>query len=586
MSDQGERKAGADWSEQVVSVDRPRIAPWLMDPIRANRPIYVQVILAAVMINMFALVTSLFTMTVYDRVVPNAAMESLLALVIGAVIVLLFDFILKGLRGYFIDIAGQRIDEVVGASVFNRLVNMQMASKRGSAGALAGVVREFETLRDFFASATVAALVDVPFIALFLLVIFVIGGPVVLVPLVCVPLALLAGWLIQPGLSRLTQEGMNVGLSKQGVLVETIAGMETVKATNAGEVMAGRWQQAVSGHADISRRTRFLSQLAINAAGSLQQVSFIGVVVLGVFLIRDGTLSMGGLIACSILAGRCVAPLGQIASLLSRLSHTVNAYRQIDSLMGQAGDTRDGVRYLRRDRLDGDIAFRNVTFRYPGTTHRALDDVSFEIKAGERVAILGRVGSGKSTITRLMSGLYEPADGAVLLDNTDLRQIHPQDLRRNMGMVLQDIALLSGTIRENIAIGAPQVGDEEIVRAATIAGVHDFVGRLPNGYDVRLADRGEGLSGGQRQAIALARALLARRPLLLMDEPTSMMDVQSENALIARLEAELKGRTLVLVTHRAAMLKLVDRVIILDAGKIVAQGPRDDVLKSMAVGSM
>lgn len=571
-------------ADHDIHIPTPRIAPWLWDPIRANHKTYGQVALAAVLINLFSLVTSLFSMVVYDRVVPNNATESLIALSIGVAIVLIFDFILKSLRGYFIDIAGQRIDRDVGGAIFERLLTMRMESRKGSSGAFAGLLREFETLRDFFASATLAAVVDVPFIILFLLIIAAIGGPVVLVPLLSVPLVVIAGWVVQPALGRLAAGGMGQGLSKQGVLVETISGLETVKSSSAGPLLAKRWAHAVDSHADLSMRQRMVSAIAINVAGSAQQLAYIGTTIFGVFLIAAGEMTMGALIACSILSGRCVAPLSQIASLLTRLSHTRTAYRQLNEVMSQAGEVREGADYLRRSKIEGRIEFRNVIFRYPNSTQRALDDVSFKIDAGERVAILGRVGSGKSTVTRLILGLYQPTEGAVFIDETDVRQIHPDDLRHNVGAVLQDVFLLSGSVRENITLGDAHIDDDEVLRASRVSGTHDFIGQIPNGYDLRLADRGEGLSGGQRQSIAIARAMAGQRPVVLLDEPTSSMDIQSENALIARLENELKGRTVVLVTHRASMLKLVDRVIILDRGKVVAAGPRDDVLKSVAVG--
>lgn len=571
-------------AEHQIHLPAPRIAPWLMEPIRANHKTYGQVALAAVLINLFSLVTSLFSMVVYDRVVPNNATESLIALSIGVAIILIFDFILKSLRGYFIDIAGQRIDRDVGGAIFKRLLSMRMENRKGSSGAFAGLLREFETLRDFFASATLAAVVDVPFIILFLLVIASIGGPVVFVPLLAVPLVVIAGWLVQPALGRLSAGSMGQGLSKQGVLVETISGLETVKSSSAGPLLASRWAHAVDNHADLSMRQRMVSAIAINVAGSAQQIAYVGTIIVGVFLIAAGELTMGGLIACSILAGRCVAPLSQIANLLTRLSHTRTAYRQLNEMMSESSEVREDGNYLRRTKIEGRIEFRNVIFRYPNSTQRALDDVSFKIDAGERVAILGRVGSGKSTIARMILGLYQPTEGAVFIDETDVRQIHPDDLRHNVGAVLQDVFLLSGSVRENITLADTHITDEEVLRAARVSGTHDFIGQIPNGYDLRLADRGEGLSGGQRQSIAIARAVAGSRPILLFDEPTSAMDIQSENALIARLETELKGRTVVLVTHRASMLKLVDRVIILDRGKVVAAGPRDDVLKSVAVG--
>ena len=522
-------------------------------------------------------------MTVYNRIVPNNATASLIALSIGVGIVLVFDFMLRMLRGYFIDIAGQRIDQTVGEAIFARMLAMRIEDRRGSSGAFAGLLREFETLRDFFASATLVAIVDVPFILLFLVVIAAIGGPVVLVPLVMVPLVIGTALLSQPLLARLASKGLGEGMSKQGVLVEAISGLETVKSSSAGPLLARRWAQAVDEQAATSLRQRLVAALSVNVAQSAQQVCYVGVVIAGVYLIAAGQLTMGALVAASILSGRCVAPLGQIAGLLTRFSHSRTAYAALDRLMAGADEARQGVDYLRRERLEGSIEFRNVSFSYPRTTARVLDDVSFRIAPGEKVAIVGRVGSGKSTINRLILGLYEANAGSVLIDGADVRQIHPDDLRRNIGAVLQEVFLLTGSVRENIALGDAVIGDAEVLRVGKLSGTHDFIGQLANGYDLRLADRGEGLSGGQRQSIAIARALAGSRPVLLFDEPTSAMDIQSEHALIARLREELAGRTMLLVTHRQSMLKLADRVIILDKGQIVANGPRDDVLKSVAV---
>jgi ATP-binding cassette subfamily C protein LapB len=562
---------------------RPRISAWLMDPIRANRGLYLQVALVAALVNVFGLVTSLFSMTVYNRIVPNNATDSLIALSIGVGIILVFDLVLRLIRGYFIDIAGQRIDRTVGASVFNRMLTMRMGDRKSSSGAFAGMLREFESLRDFFASATIVAIVDVPFILLFLLVIYAIGGVLVLVPLAMVPLVIGSALATQPALARLAGQGLSDGMSKQGVLVEAISGLETVKSSSAGPLLARRWAKSVDDHAAVSLRQRLIAAISINVAQSAQNICYVGVVIAGVYLIAHGDLTMGALVAVSILAGRCVSPLAQIASLLTRITHTRAAYAHLDALMQGGGEARSDSDYLRRPCLDGAIEFRNVTFRYPGATSRALDDVSFRIQPGERVAIVGRVGSGKSTIARLILGLYEASDGAVLVDDADVRQLHPHDLRHNIGAVLQDVFLLTGSVRENISLGEPSIDDAAVLRAARISGTHDFIGQVANGYDLRLADRGEGLSGGQRQSIAIARAMAHERPILLFDEPTSAMDIQSENALIARMEPELRGKTVVLVTHRQSMLKLVDRIIILDKGKIVAAGPRDDVLKSVAV---
>ena len=557
----------------------PRLAGWLTGPIRANRALYLQVALAAVLINLFGLVTSLFSMTVYNRIVPNNATASLVALTVGVAIVVVFDFVLRTIRGYFIDIAGSRIDREVGASIFDAMLGMKLGDRAGSSGAFAGLLREFEALRDFFASATLTAIVDVPFILISAVVIWALGGWLVVVPLLVVPLVVGAGLVTQPLLARLASTGLAQGMSKQGVLVEAITALETIKSSGAGPLLANRWAHAVDDHAASSLRQRLVAATGINIAASAQQVAYIATVVGGVAMIAHQSLTMGALVACSILVGRCVAPLAQIAALLTRLSHTRSAYAAIDALMQQQGEI-DGS-YLRRPVLDGGIEFRNVTFKYPGATARALDDVSFRIEPGERVAIVGRVGSGKSTIGRLILNLYQPQDGSVLIDDADVRQLHPDDLRRNVGAVLQDVMLLTGTVAENIGLG--EADDAAVLRAAKVSGTHDFIGQLANGYDLRLADRGEGLSGGQRQSIAIARAIARPRPILLLDEPTSAMDTQSENTLIARLDAELAGRTVVLVTHRQSMLRLVDRVIILDRGKVIAAGARDDVLKSLAV---
>lgn len=555
-----------------------RFADWLLEPMRANRPIYMRVALAAAFINIFALATSLFTMVVYDRVVPNNATESLIALAVGLGIVILFDFILKMLRAYFTDLAGAAIDRDIGQTVFRQLLRVRLDAKKGSTGALAGLMRELETLRDFFASATITAIVDVPFILLTLAVIAIIGGPVVFVPLAMVPLVILAGYLTHPAMDRLSAQGMGQGLLKQSVLVEAIGGLETVKTAGAGNMLTRRWVDAIDEHAGTTLRQRLVSNIATTFAQSAQMISYAGVVIIGVSLIAENELSLGGLIACSILGGRAVAPLGQIASLLSRLTTTRAAYRQINALMGTPVEGPSGEAF-KLSKPRGEIEFRNVSFRYPDTAEKALDGVSFTIKPGEHVALLGRVGSGKSTVARLVLGLYPPEEGTVMIDQLDVRQIDPDTLRAKVGSSMQETVLLSGTVRDNIALGREHVDDEEMLRAASLSGTHGFMQHVTNGYDRRLADRGEGLSGGQRQSIALARALAGRPQIVLLDEPSSQMDTQTEQQVLARLQEELTGRTLVVVTHRPPFLKLVERIILLEKGKVIADGPRDEVMK-------
>ena len=425
-------------------------------------------------------------------------------------------------------------------------------------------------------------MVDLPFIFLFIGAIALVGGPIAFVPLIGVLAAIISGLLIQPLIMQRTQQAMAEGHHKNAVLIETLGGLETIKSVQASGMMRSRWRSGVTRHAKISAIGRFLNQFAVNASGFAQQASQVGVVVIGVFLVSANEITTGALIACVILTGRAMGPLGQVASLLSRVNGALASYKSLDQLMTAQSETDVTREYLSRPRLDGRIEFREVSFTYPGSTTRALDEGSFSIEPGERVAILGKNGSGKSTIIRQITGVYQPTEGSVLVDDTDIRQLRPADLRSNIGAVLQDVCLFSGSIRENIALGLESVSDEDILNAAKIAGVHEFVGATAGGYDQRLAERGEGLSGGQRQAIALARALAPKPSMLLLDEPSSALDAQAEAALIARLEKATRGRTLLIVTHRMSMVRLVDRIIVLDRGRVLVDGARDTVLRAMA----
>ncbi|MGZ8286326.1 MAG: type I secretion system permease/ATPase [Allosphingosinicella sp.] len=565
---------------EIRPASQPRFAAWLMEPMRRNRAIFMKVALAAVVINIFGLMTSLFTMIVYDRVVPNNATSSLVALSIGLAIVVVFDFILKMLRAYFVDVAGAGIDRDVGETLFERLLRLRLDLKKGSTGSLTGLMRELEALRDFFTSATLTAVVDLPFIILTLFVIWVIGGWVVVVPALMVPLVILVGALTQPAMDRLSAKTMGEGMAKQSVLVETIGGLETVKAAGAGPLLARRWDKAMENHSDSSLRQRLISSIGITTATSAGTISYAGVVIVGVGMIATQDLTMGGLIACSILAGRAVAPLAQISQLLSRMTSTRTAYRQLNEMMNLPPEGPEGEG-LKLAGVKGRIEFRNVSFKYPGAAEKTLEDLNFVIQPGEHVALLGRVGSGKSTIARLILGLYPPEEGLVMIDGTDIRQLDPLEMRRYIGAALQESVLLTDSVRENIGLGRGHVDDEELLRASELSGTHSFMGTIANGYDLRLADRGEGLSGGQRQSIALARALAGRPPVLVFDEPTSAMDAQTETALIHRLREEMKDRTLVLITHRPPLLALVSRIMLIERGRVAMDGPRDDILKQI-----
>lgn len=557
---------------------------WFSDAISANRWAYIQVGLAAMLINSLALVTSLFTMVVYDRILPSGATASLFALTIGVGIALVFDLILKTLRAGFIDHAGKRADLDMGQRVFDHVIETEMGARKGSVGAVSATLREFESLRDFFTSATMVALVDLPFVVIFIGAIFLLAGPLAIVPAIAVPLVLLIGVAVQPMLGRLADRVLSEGQMKQTVLVETLTGIEAIKAAGAGRQMRARWAEAIRRQSTYAVKSRAVTQGAINATGFVQQASQILIVVYGALLVVSGQITSGVLIAAVILTGRALAPLALISQTLTRLHQARSSYRSLDALMLAPGEHPAGRQFLSRPRLSGEVSFDGVNFTYPDQQGAALQDVSFDIAPGERVAILGPIGSGKSTIARLLLGLYQPGEGAVLADGIDIRQIDPTDLRRNIGAVLQEPWLLSGTLRENIAFGAVRPRDEDILEAARLAGVEAFAARHPEGYDMRFGERGQGLSGGQRQAVVLARALMGDPPILLLDEPTAAMDIQSEAALIARLKGVLDGRTLIVITHRTSLLDLVDRVIVIDGGKVVADGPKSLITRRQGAG--
>jgi ATP-binding cassette subfamily C protein LapB len=557
---------------------------WFRDTMKEAWPIYSEVALAALLVNLFALASPLFIMNVYDRVVPNHAIETLWVLAAGISIVYLFDLLMRSLRGYFLDVAGKRADIILSASVFERVLGTRMSARPQSVGAYANSLHEFDAFRDFFTSITLTTLIDLPFVFLFIFTIWLIGGPLALVPLAVLPLSLCVALLIQRALAGNVTELLRHSAQKQATLIETLTGIETIKSLGAEGTTQRRWEQLTGTIAQLGLKTRFLSSSAINITVYLQQMATVAVVVFGVYLIADGKLSMGGLIASTILTGRALAPLAQVAGTLTRYNQARSAYASTDAIMHNPIERPADKIFLARPLLKGNIEFKNVSFRYPEQDITALENVSFRVGSGEHVAIIGRIGSGKSTIERLVLGLYEPTAGAILVDGTDSRQLDPVDLRHNIGYVPQDSFLFYGSVRDNIMTGMPYADDRAVLNAATISGVTDFVSRHPSGFDLQIGERGERLSGGQRQSIAVARALLRDPPLLVMDEPSNAMDNTTEEQFKQRLADWSAGKTLILVTHRASLLSLVDRVIVMDAGRVIADGPKEQVLEALRQG--
>ena len=558
---------------------------WFFGPVLNCMPVYLQVIMASVLINIFALASSLYIMTVYDRVVPNNAIESLRWLTLIIVVVILFDITLKILRGIFVDSASARVDKRVSVELFDRIARHDATLSRTATGALAGTVRNFDTLKDVIGSASFTVFADLPFIVLFLYVIYAIGGPIAAVPAVLVPLVILFGLLLQPIIRRMTELSQSQGKSKQAVIVEMISALETLKTVRGISMLRNRWLNSVIHQSKSNTKIKLTSQLAAQFAQFAQQVSQVGIVVYGVFLIADGDLTMGQLIACVILSGRTMAPLGQLTGLLGRMNSAIAAYRGLDEILREEGQEDSRAKMVERAVIKGKVAFKNVTFTYEDQPEPVLNDISFAIDAGERLAIVGRIGSGKTTLLRLLCGLNPPDKGAVLVDNADIRQIRPDDVRRNMGVVMQNPVLFSGTIRDNILMGKPNATDEDLLEAVQLTGADAFLGMLPGGFDFPLSERGRELSVGMRQSIAISRALIGKPNLLLLDEPTAPLDQAAEAEMVDRLEQATKGITTIFVTHRGAMLKLADKVLVIDQGRVAAFGPRDQVLKTEPSGA-
>lgn len=555
---------------------------WFWAFFKDNLSLYKLAFLAAILINIFALTAPIFIMNMYDRVIPNAAIETGWVLAIGAMVVFSFDFIMRILRGRIIDIAGRRIDVMVGARIFDQLINMKLAERPSSSGVFASMLKEFDAVRDFFTSATLASFVDLPFALFFVLVIAIIGGPIALIPLGAIIIILVSSFVFQMSIKKDVMRAMKAGEERHGVLVETITGLETVKAIGADQRLRSLYIQHLGNAAKYNQHARGFANTGVSFANYIQQFMTVLIVVFGMYMIKEQTLSVGALIAVVLLSGRALAPMTQLASLLSRLYQTQTALQTVSALMHKDVDRPANKNFIQRETLKGAVSFDSVSFSYPQINKIALNEITFKINHGEKVAIIGRIGSGKSTLARLIMGLYAPDQGQILVDDSDQTQIDPADLRQNFAYISQDITLFRGTIRENITVAKTDATDEELLRAAKFSGVHDFVKRHPMGLDAPVGEGGSALSGGQRQAVALARAMLMNPSLYLCDEPTNAMDIQAENAFVQHVKGEVHDKTLLLITHRLSLLELVDRIIVLEQGQIIMDGPKEKVIKQLS----
>ncbi len=555
---------------------------WFWSAVKPLWPNYLQILIAAALINVLALASPLFIMNVYDRVLPNKAIPTLWVLAIGIGLAISFDFILKMLRNSLIGNAGRRADVLLASRLFSHVLNLDLSQRPMKTGEFANQLRDFETVREFFTSNTVVTLTDFVFIWLFIFIIYQIAGIVALAPAVAVILVLVAGFLLQIPLRKTVDQAQSEATHRHSLLIEALTGLETIKTSRAESQFQTKWEQFVGQNAKTAESMRLISAIGMNFTAFAQQFVTVGVVIIGVYLFNEGDVSPGAIIAAVILAGRAVGPLGQIAGTIGRSQQAFHSLKVLNQIMSVPGEGAEHGRDINRSVTTGAVEFDKVTFNYPGSEQAALKEFSLKIEPGERVGVIGRIGSGKTTLGRLISRLYVPTDGSLLLDGVDIRQYHPSDVRRHVAFVSQDSAMFHGSVRDNIVLGAPYVSDDLVVRAADLAGVSDFVRSHPQGFNMPVGETGRFLSSGQRQSIALARAFLFDPLIVFLDEPSGSMDMASERALIERLKTAFRpDQTVILTTHRTAILTLVDRLIVLENGSVVADGPRNKVLKML-----
>ena len=572
------------YDERSPEVLKTRKGHWFWSTIWESKNIYRDVLIASILINIFAIAAPMFTRLVYDKVVPNLAFETLWVLASGIFVVFLFDLLLKLMRSYFIDVAGKKSDILISSKLFSKVLGIRMETKPASVGAFAKNLQEFESIREFFTSATIGSLIDLPFALMFLALIWLMAGNLVFVPVAGVVILIIYALVIQGPLRRTIEEGSRLASQKYANLIESLAGLETVKLFSAQSQFQFRWEEAVAHMANWNIKSRRITDSIQNTAGFVQQSTNVGMIIFGVYLIAEGELTMGGLIAATMLSGRAIGPLVQLSLLSTRYNQAKSSMTLIEQVMSMPDEQEEGKRYIHRPVIQGHIALDKVTFHYPDSPVASVRDLSLTIAPGEKVAIIGRIGSGKTTLERLIMGLYKPTEGHVRIDDTDMEQLHHVDVRRNIGCVPQDSNLFYGSVRDNITLGHPLVDDRDVMDAANRAGVTAFTQQDPAGLERQVGEGGGLLSGGQRQSIAIARAFLGRPPVLLMDEPTSAMDNRSEMHIKHQLSQLLPSETLILITHKTSMLDVVDRVIVMEKGSIIADGPKAKVLSDLKQG--
>jgi ATP-binding cassette subfamily C protein LapB len=572
-----------DTEEALIgSADAIEQRHWLVRALMPYWRTYLRVIVAALFINLIALASPLFTMNVYDRVLPNKAIPTLWVLAVGIMLAYLFDYLLKEARAALIDHAGRNADLRLSQMIFDKVLNTTLASRPMSTGEYANRVMQYEFVREFFTSNTIGLMIDTAFVFIFLIVIYLISGWLAIIPAIALILSVAIGLRAQAQIGHRMAAAANEASKRQSLLIETISTIETLKSLRAEATMLRRWQELMKHSSRTSEEIKHISTNAINLTTLIQQIVGVLIVIAGTYEFSEGRLAMGAIVATVMLASRAGAPLGQIAMTLARFRQATLSLRILDQVMEQPEDRPSTVGFVNREIKEGGFSFQDVSFQYPGTDNPVINKLSLTVAPGERVGIIGRIGSGKTTLGRLLDGLFVPTEGRVLIDGVDIRQYHMSEVRSAVAVAGQSSDLFSGTVKENLLIGRADATDEELLEVARMTGVEEFVSRHPRGFDMPVGERGSNLSSGQKQAMTIARLLLTKPKIVFLDEPSGAMDLASERHLINRLSTAFdKNTTLLVATHRFTMLDIVDRLIVLDKGRVVADGPKKQVIEAM-----
>lgn len=577
-------KKSYDYAQKSDKVVKNDTKHWFWGTLKLSSSIYKDVIIASMLVNIFMIFTPLFTMNVYDRVVPNDAMDTLWVLAVGIGVMYMLDMIIKLTRTYFLEIASKKNDIIMSSKIFERVLDIKMSSRPASVGSFANNIKEFDHLKNFFTTSTMVAFIDIPFSIIFLVIIYVLGGDIVFIPMGIMAIVTIYVLAVRGPLYKSIEETNEASANKNSILIESLVNLETIKTMNYHGRSQWKWEESTGEIANKSIKSKILASSIPMITQFFVQLNTVAVIIAGVYLISDKTMSMGALIAINMLSGRAIGPLSQITSLLSSLEQIKVSYKNLDEIMNIPVEREDGKKFVERPPFTGKIEFKNVSFTYPNEEKPALNDVSFVINPGEKVAIIGKIGSGKSTIAKLLLGLYDATSGDIFVDGIDIKQINPADIRRNLAYVAQDITLFQGTLKDNLTIRAPHADDEMILKASRLACVNEFSDIHPLGLEMNVGERGEGLSGGQRQSVSIARAFLIDSPIVLFDEPTSMMDSQSEKKVMDNINKSIDNKTMLLITHKNSLLNVADRVIVMNQSKKILDGDKASVIQKLKGG--